>query len=74
MCWSCIERDFENYIIIKQDVYETQISPILANSKDGQGHKDKCLDTRWNILSKEMLMCNMKALIFIIKKLWPMSI
>ena len=46
---------------------------IMANSKDGQGHKDKYLDT-WKILSQEMLMCNLKALIFNIQKLRPMSI
>ena len=38
----------------------------MANSKDGLGHKDKYLDTSKKILSQEMLMCNMKALIFII--------
>ena len=36
--------------------------PITANSKDGQDHKDKYLDTSSKILSQEMLMCNMKAL------------
>ena len=36
--------------------------PIMANSKDGQGHKDKYLDTSRKILSQEMLTCNMKAL------------
>ena len=41
--------------------------PIMANSKDGQGHKDRYLDTSRKILSQEMLMCNMKALIFILK-------
>ena len=50
-------------------VCETQMPPIMANSKDGQGHKDKYLDTSKKILSQEMLnlmlMCNMKALIFI---------
>ena len=35
--------------------------PIMANSKDGQGHKDKYLDPSRKILSQEMLMCNMKA-------------
>ena len=40
--------------------------PIMANSKDGQGHKDKYLDTSRKILLQEMLMSNMKALIFII--------
>ena len=39
----------------------------MANSKDGQGHKDKYLDTSRKILSQEMLMCNMKALKFIKK-------
>ena len=41
--------------------------PIMANSKDGQGHKDKCLDMyqqKVMILSQEMLMCNMKTLIY----------
>ena len=47
-------------------VCETQMPPIMANSKDGQGHKDKYLDTSRKILSQEMLMCNMKTLIFII--------
>ena len=37
----------------------------MANFKDGQGHKDKYLDTSRRILSQEMLMCNMKALKFI---------
>ena len=41
--------------------------PIMANSKDGQGHKDKYLDTSRKILSQEMLICNMKGLIFIKK-------
>ena len=40
--------------------------PIMVNSKDGLGHKDKYLDTSRKILSLEMLMCNMNALIFII--------
>ena len=36
----------------------------MANFKDGQGHKDKYLDTCTKILSQEMLMCNMKANIY----------
>ena len=52
-------------------VCETQMPPIMANSKDGQGHKDKYLDTSRKILSQEMLMCNMKALIFIQKIMKP---
>ena len=42
-------------------VCETQMPPIMANSKDGQGHNDKYLDTSRKILSQEMLMCNMKS-------------
>ena len=38
--------------------------PIMANTKDGVDHKGKYLDTSRKILSQEMLMCNMKALIF----------
>ena len=38
----------------------------MANSKDGQGHKDKYFDTSSKILSQEMPMCNIKAQIFII--------
>ena len=45
-------------------VCEAQMPLIMANSKDGQGHKDKYLDTSRKILSPEMLMCNMKALIY----------
>ena len=48
-------------------VCETQMSPIMANSKHGQGHKDKYIDASRKILSQEMLMCNMTALIFIKK-------
>ena len=44
---------------------------IMPNSKDGQDHKDKYLDISRKILSQEMLLCNMKALIFILKKMKP---
>ena len=47
-------------------VCEPQIPLIMANTKDGQGHKDQYLDTSRKILSQKMLMCNMKALISII--------
>ena len=51
--------------------YKTMFVKHKCNSKDGQGHKDKYLDTSKNILSQEMLMCNLKTtLISIIKKLW----
>ena len=42
-------------------VCEKKMPPIMANSKDGQGHKDKYFDIRRNIVSQEMLNCNMKA-------------
>ena len=38
----------------------------MANSKGGQGHKDKYHDTSTKILSQETLMCNIKAWIFMI--------
>ena len=44
-------------------VCATQMPPIMANSKYGQGQKDKYLDTNPKIFSQEMLMCNTKALI-----------
>ena len=37
--------------------------PIMANSKEGQDHKDKYFDTSRKILSQEMTMCNMEALV-----------
>ena len=40
--------------------------PLMANSNDGLGQKDKYLDTSGKILSQEMLTYIMKALIFII--------
>ena len=52
-------------------VCETQMPPKMTNSKDGQGHMVKYLDTSRKILSQEMLMCNIKALIFILKKMKP---
>ena len=46
-------------------VCETQMPPIMVNSKDGQDHKDIYFDTSEKILSQEMTVCNVKALIFI---------
>ena len=46
---------------IRRRVCETQMPPIMANSKEGQGHKDKYFDTSRRIVSQEMLMCNIKA-------------
>ena len=37
--------------------------PIMTNSNEGQDHKDKYFDTSRKILSQEMTMCNMEALI-----------
>ena len=62
-----LEAKFLIKINPKQDVFVKHKCPqILANSKDGQGHKDKYVDTSRKILSQDMLMGNMKALIFII--------
>ena len=36
----------------------------MANSKDDQDQKGKYLETSRKILSQEMIMCNLKALIF----------
>ena len=38
-------------------VCETQMSPIVSDSKGGQGHKDEYLDSSRKILSQEMGMC-----------------
>ena len=43
----------------------------MANSEDGQGYKDKYLDTSGKSLSQEMFMCNMKALALTVQKLLP---
>ena len=37
--------------------------PIMANFNEGQDHKDKYFDTSRKILSQEMTMCNMEALV-----------
>ena len=41
--------------------------PIMANSKDSQGHKDKHIDASRKISSQKMFICNMKALILAIR-------
>ena len=38
-----------------------KMPPIMANSNEGQDHKDKYFDTSRKILSQEMTMCNMEA-------------
>ena len=57
-------------------VVKHKMPPIIANSKDGHVQKYKYLETNGQILSQEMLMCNMKALRheLNINKLWPMLI
>lgn len=42
-------------------ICETQMRPMIANSKDVLSHKEKYLDTTRHILSQEMLICNIKA-------------
>ena len=37
--------------------------PIMANSNEGQDHKDKYFDTHRKILSQEKIMCKMEALV-----------
>ena len=37
------------------------MSPIMANSNEGQDHKDKFFDTSRKILSQEMTMYNIEA-------------
>ena len=46
-------------------VCETQMPPIMVNSNDDQDHKDIYFDTSRKILTQEMTMCNMEALISI---------
>ena len=47
----------------KQDVFVNTMPPIMANSNEGQDHKDKYFDTSRKILSQEMTMCKMEALV-----------
>ena len=37
--------------------------PIMANSNEGQDHKDKYFDTSRKILSQKITMCNMEVLV-----------
>ena len=63
ICFDDLKTCYE--FSVSRCVFETQMPPIMVNSKDGQGHKEKYLDISRKILSEEMLMCNIKALIFI---------
>ena len=38
---------------VRRRVCETQMPPIMANSKDGQGHKDKYFDTSRRLCHKK---------------------
>ena len=57
-----IKNEFNVYILL---IFKNNSFHFKNNSTDGLGHKDKYLDTSRKILSQEMLMFNMKALIFI---------
>ena len=46
--------------------------PIMADSNEGQDHKEKYFDTSRKILSKEMTMCNMEALVSYFSEVMPM--
>ena len=46
---------------ITRCVCETQMPPIMANSNEGQDHKDQFFYTSRKILSQEMTMYNMEA-------------
>ena len=39
----------------------------MDNSKDGQNHKDNNFDISRKVLSQEMTICNIEALIFIFR-------
>ena len=41
---------------------------IMANSNEGQDHKDKYFDTCRKTLSQEMTMCNKEALVYYLKE------
>ena len=80
--WECRGAPFSDHLLIQKPTntifFQVLLpsmclcntnAPDMANSKYGQGHKDKYLDSSRKILSREMLMCNMKALMFLIYKL-----
>ena len=49
---------------------ENQMPPIMTNSKYGQDHKANIFDTSKTILSQEMTIRKMEALIFIFWMFW----
>ena len=56
-------------ILETNKINERKMSPIMANSINDESKKEKFPDSSGNIISKLILMSNMKALTFIIKKL-----
>ena len=83
--WRFVEKNKDLKLIIcvmmilclqNQDVFfETQMLILIRSiPKMAKVTRTKYLETNnRKILSQEMLMCNMKTLISIIQKLWPMS-
>ena len=68
-CVSTIQHKFVicmSFVLWKKENKMCEMRPIMPYSKDGQGHKDKYLDTSRKILSQKMFMCNAKVLILII--------
>ena len=60
-----LENDLNTHMLYlknKMCLWNT-MPPIMANSNEGQDHKDKYFDTSRKILSQEMTMCNMEALV-----------
>ena len=51
--------------LFKQDVLWNTMPLTMANSNEGQDHKDKYFDTSRKILSQEMItcMCNIETLV-----------
>ena len=62
VAYVCFEIQSQNALMNKMCLWNT-MPPIMANSKEGQDHKDKYFDTSRKILSQEMTMCNMEALV-----------
>ena len=50
------------YIRMNKMCLWNTVPPIMANTNEGQDHKDKYFDTSRKILSQEMTIYNMEAL------------
>ena len=58
--------DYLHALLVRNKMFLwNTMPPIMANSKEGQDHKDKFFDTSRKILSQEMTMYNMKAFIIL---------